>query len=252
MEPRLAEILGRLAGSADKRSGEDLGARLRQLVETAPPSPSGSALEVALRSHRWVLDRAADGGLPLTAAGYLKPADVVALAEVLPTMQDWPWSITREVDVHPLHHFRESLQSAGLLRKHQGRLVLTKTGQQARIDPARLWAQLRARLIPAKPAFDGFVGIVILLHAATTAEERLDMVAIARTMVSLGWSHQGGKPVLADDVWPVWNDLWAGIGNVGSLDGRGLMSRSLSGEALSLVRDVLLEEDPVPYPGPTS
>jgi hypothetical protein len=30
-------------------------------------------LSAVLRAHQWFLDRAEDGGIPLTSAGYLKP-----------------------------------------------------------------------------------------------------------------------------------------------------------------------------------
>ena len=43
-------------------------------------------LTTYLRAHRWFLNRARDGGIPLTSAGYLKPADVVTTSEIVPAM----------------------------------------------------------------------------------------------------------------------------------------------------------------------
>ncbi|GAB2884597.1 hypothetical protein GCM10027026_40010 [Myroides odoratimimus subsp. xuanwuensis] len=246
LDPRLAAILGPLG---DTPTGRDLRERLTQLVEAAPASPVDDELEDALRAHRWVLDHAADGGLALTAAGYLKPVDVVALSEVLPTMQDWIFSITREVDVHPLHRFRVSMQGLGLLRKYKGALVLTKSGTRLRDDPVALWEHLRDQLVPGDPPFAETAGIVVLLHAATSPGGRADGHAIADTMGLLGWVYPGGRPVIADDVSPVWNELWTKVGNVGSrpaeTSGPRLVDRTLSDVALSLVRDALVTQVPL-------
>ncbi|MFT3833173.1 MAG: hypothetical protein QM711_07605 [Micropruina sp.] len=43
----------------------------------------------ALVAYRHLLEQADGDGLPLTAAGYLRPADVQTLAAVMPTMRDW-------------------------------------------------------------------------------------------------------------------------------------------------------------------
>ena len=42
-----------------------------------------------LRAYQWFLDRAKDGGIPLTTAGYLKPSDVEEASKVVPAMNDW-------------------------------------------------------------------------------------------------------------------------------------------------------------------
>ena len=167
------------------------------------------------------------------------------MAEVVPTMQDWLWPVSREVDVHPLRHFRASMQSAGLLRKYKGTLLLTKLGRQLRQDPVRLWTHLRDRLVPADPPFDETACLVLLLRAATTPAGRLHIGAIAETMGLLGWAHSGGQPVTEGDVWPVWNDLWVSLGNVGPGTAGQVADRTLSEAALSLVRDALLDEAPV-------
>lgn len=96
-----------------------------------PPPPDRHELRASLRSFSWFLDRAGDGGIPLTAAGCLKPADMRAAAQVLPTMGDWIGEANRETHATPVLHFRKLLQSLGLLRKHKGALQQTRAGSGA-------------------------------------------------------------------------------------------------------------------------
>jgi hypothetical protein len=50
----------------------------------------------------------------------------------------------------PLLHFRQTLQTMGLLRKHKGTLVLTRAGAAAQGDPSKLWDHLSSRLLPGE------------------------------------------------------------------------------------------------------
>ena len=83
LDPRLAALIDRLTYSP---VGEDLASRALSLLDERPV-PDEQALHASLTPFIWFLDRAAEGGIQLTASGYLKPADVTAAAEVLPTMQ---------------------------------------------------------------------------------------------------------------------------------------------------------------------
>lgn len=239
IDPRLAEILERLH---DAPLGTSLTDRLVQLVEVAPPTPTGHDLQRAISAHQWLLDRAAAGGLPLTAAGYLKPADVKALAEVLPTMLDWPFGVSREINTQPVLAFREFMQRVGLLRKYKGTLVLTTAGKAAQRDTDSLWRHLADRLIPTRPAFDGAATVLLLVHTATSPDERIDMHAVTRTLVQLGWSHSTGQPVTNADVQWIANDVWHAIGDVGPFVGSRLLDRKPSPPAIALIRDALLTE----------
>ncbi len=109
-------------------------------------------------------------------------------------------------------------------------------------DPGRLWEHLAGTLIPTASSFAETARIVILVHMAA-AQDRIDISAIARTMTELGWSHEGGPAVGRDDIYPIWNDLWAALGNVGEVAGRARsLDRRLSPEAVSLIRDALFTE----------
>jgi len=108
-----------------------------------------------------------DDGLALTSAGYLKPVDVQAAAEVLPETATWIGKNTREGQTAPVLWFREGLQRMGLLRKYRGRLLLTKAGAKARRDPEVLWRHLAQRLLPGSE--DSFAAEATLLTLASIA-----------------------------------------------------------------------------------
>ncbi len=205
----------------------------------------------ALAAHRWVLERANGDGLPLTAAGYLKPADVQALAGVLPTMDDWIFQVSREIDAYPVLSFREHLKDIGLLRKYKGSLRLTKAGREGLADATQLWRRVAESLVPAEPGFNADTRVVILVHAATT-EGEIDVDAVAKVLTALGWSHRDGSPVSRGEVFQVWNGLWDVVGNVGErAAGHHRSDRTLSVAARILVHDALFDEtesESIPQP----
>jgi hypothetical protein len=123
-----------------------------------------------LRAYQWYLNRAKDGGIPLTTAGYLKPADVEEASKVVPVMSDWIGKRNREIQCYPLLRFREGVQSLGLMRKHKGILLLTKAGVAAQRDPDRLWEHLAGRLIPkSDEKFDAQATLLMLAFAAASS-----------------------------------------------------------------------------------
>jgi hypothetical protein len=79
-EPRLVDVVNRLRYSS---VGEDLSARMLTLVSEPTELPA-EELQAALVAHSWFLDRAKGGGIELTSAGYLKPADVEEASAVVP------------------------------------------------------------------------------------------------------------------------------------------------------------------------
>lgn len=240
IHPTAAHLLGELG---DAPEGVDLRGRLMRMIEQAEPSPTGRDLEAALRTHRWLLDRAAGDGLPLTAAGYLKPALVKELAEVLPTMAEFPFPVSREVDAHPVQAFRRHVQEIGLLRRRKDALVLTPAGRAAQVDPLVLWQVLGERLVPDID-YPRLVRVALMLHMATEPERRPDMRAVARAMGLLGWRLPDG-PVTESNIWPVYNDLWHALGNVGPLLPQRIHDRIPGPAAISLIRDALLHQVPL-------
>jgi hypothetical protein len=115
LDPRLAALIDRLTYSA---VGDDLASRALSLLDDRP-TPGEEALHASLKPFIWFLDRASDGGIPLTANGYLKPADVTAVAELLPTMQGWIGKANREIDTTPVLHFQQGSPGVGLTPQAQ-------------------------------------------------------------------------------------------------------------------------------------
>lgn len=238
LHPVLTTVLNQLEGTALGQAFKD------RAVEVSTPKVLGDPVDcaAALTAHRWLLERADGDGLPLTAAGYLKPVDVKALAAVMPEMDSWIFNVGREIDAHPVLYFREQLKEIGLLRKYKGTLRLAKAGRAGLADPNALWRHLAETLIPTENEFESYAAVVILVHAATSEGEP-DVNAIARTMTALGWKHQNDVPVTRADIYPIWNDLWTALGNIGERTvGECPSSRVLSGPARVLVNEALFEE----------
>lgn len=239
LHPALTDVLKALDGMPFGQDFRERAVEVSTSKLLSDPVDHGTALT----AFRWVLDHADGDGLPLTAAGYLKPADVRALAAVLPTMHDWPFAMAHEIDVHPVLCFREYLMSMGLLRRYKGSLRLTKAGRDARGDASLLWMHLADTLVPVDPGLDAEASAVILVHAATTDEE-IDIDAVMRTLTALGWTYQDGSPIDIGEVYDIWNELWTVLGNVGERTGHDDLDRTLSPEARIIIHDALFDEIP--------
>ncbi|GAA4847169.1 hypothetical protein GCM10023221_27370 [Luteimicrobium xylanilyticum] len=191
--PRLLELVNML-GYVEP--GVELADRLVPLG-SEPARPSSDELAAALRPHLWFLDRPGDGGIPLTAAGYLKPADVEAVAALIPTMAGWIGKANREDLTVPVRSFRESLvKPLGLLRKYRGRLLLTRAGAACRDLPDVLFDHLAARLAPSNErTFAGDADVLVLAHAAVSTGADLPLRSIASLLTEVGYQYSDGDPI---------------------------------------------------------
>ncbi len=190
-DTRLAELIYRLAHSP---AGEELTSAAYALIgERAVPDEE--ALRASLKPFTWFLDRVGSNGIALTAAGYLKPADVEATAKFLPTMTGWIGKANRESETWPVLRFREALQSLGLLRKVHGNLRLTRAGKNAQEAWEELWNHLADRLVPTKEGFETDATLLLLLCAATSTDGELPLDSIAVALSHLGWQTGGGQPI---------------------------------------------------------
>lgn len=191
VDVRLIELVHMLSYTPH---GGDLAAAALTLADPRPSDPG--ALAASLRAFQWFLDRAKDGGIPLTGAGYLRPADVEEASKVLPAMGDWIGKHNREAQSAPLLHFRESLLSLGLLRKNKGKLLLTKAGAAAQRDPEKLMEHLAGRLVP-KPEekFDQQATLLLLAFAAASAGATLPYGKLAALLGEFGWQQRDGRPL---------------------------------------------------------
>jgi hypothetical protein len=154
--------------------------------------------DAAMRPVLWFLRRAKGEGIPLTSAGYLRPDDVQAAAEVVPGAKGWIGKKNRETQTIPVLQIREMLQSMGLLRKRNGRLLLTKAGERALMESGFLWGHIASRLIPAKPRFEQEASQVILL-CALAPDGALDENLVAEAVDALGWKTDG-RPLFFHEI----------------------------------------------------
>lgn len=199
LDRRLIDLIDRLAYSP---LGEDLQTRAVALMSDPEP-PDRKELDGSLRAFTWFLDRAADGGISLTAAGYLRPADVAAVARVLPTMGGWIGKANRESETTPVLHLRKTLQSPlGLLRKHKGVLRLTRSGASAQQAPEELWNHLADRLVPAADGFDTDAALLLLAYAATSAGSDIPLDDVATALTDVGWRAES-RPIERWDLYRI-------------------------------------------------
>jgi hypothetical protein len=199
VDRRLIQILDRLAhGPLD----EELQRRAFALLGDPGP-PDVDELQTAMAAFRWFLDRAAEGDIPLTAAGYLRPVDVMAAAKVVPAMHRWIGKAHRESDSVPILVFREALQSLGLLQKRKGVLRLTRAGRRAQQDPETLFSHLADRLVPSADGFDAEATLLSLAFAVSSAGVELEVDVIAAALTELGWRTGNGLPVEGYDLYRI-------------------------------------------------
>ncbi|MGA9373795.1 MAG: plasmid pRiA4b ORF-3 family protein [Mycobacterium sp.] len=191
IDTRLVDLVHRLTYAP---YGDDLTEAAVTLAGAQPLDTATAADN--LRAYQWFLDRAKDGGIPLTTAGYLKPAEVEEASKVVPAMNDWIGKRNREIQCYPLLRFREGVQSLGLLRKHKGALLLTKAGVAAQRDPNRLWEHLAGRLIPkSDEKFDAQATLLMLAFAAASAGSKLPFDKMTALLAELGWRYSDGRSI---------------------------------------------------------
>ena len=200
LRPDLTILISRLTGKVQV----DAQARAQSL--TQEPLTSADAREHALTPIMWFLQYVGTTGLTLTAAGYLRPVDVIAAAGQIPAASWWYGERNRESQMIPVLYFREGLQSIGLLRKAKGRLDLTKAGTKAMSDSEALWLHLIERLPEGKPGtFAGHAGLLLLLQVASSPAGAKDPYArIAAALNSVGWRAHGDELVREYDA--MWAD----------------------------------------------
>ena len=239
----LVDLVTRLRGS---RIGEAMVIRLLTLLNDRPVRTGPEERASVLAPMLWFLDRVGEDGLALTSAGYLRPVDVSAAAHVVPGGARWVGRANREAHTYPVLRFRESLQGMGLVRKHRGRLQLTKAGQRARGNPAQLWGYLAGRLPLGRPgSVENHAGWVSLLLAATSADGVVSAPEVAEALTEFGW-RDGRDRREPRDVVSEYSARWVASGTLEVLESlgreprRASASRALSPEAADLAADTIL------------
>ena len=176
----------------------------------------------ALTHLRWLLRRIGDDGITLTASGYVPPAHIEAARSEL----DWgdrclPDS-TREVDNSYIQRFRDSAQTLGLIRKHKGKLVLSKRGAELLDRDDDLWEHVLATLPLGSEPIEREAGLLLLLTVAAGASADERRVAMSEGLAALGWWNEDGSALTQFDVsWVAapTQDFLSTIGALGPIGG---------------------------------
>ncbi|OLT24602.1 hypothetical protein BJF83_06345 [Nocardiopsis sp. CNR-923] len=196
---------------------------LAAAAATPEEEPSAAIVRAAVGPYTWLLDHIGDDGVKLTGAGYLPPASVREAAEALNLTGRWLGMANREVQTLPVLNLRESAQKTGLLRKHKGRLLLTKVGKEAREDPRALWDHLAARMPPTPKAEVERLGCLVAVLAVAAGSRDVPS-EVAAVLTGLGWRVDGGLSVNSSAAWDAMYEVWAVLDTMGGWS-KGSFSR---------------------------
>jgi hypothetical protein len=213
--PHVVELVNMMSFTDD---GADLGPRLAQLTPD-PPISDNEELADALGAFLWFLDQAGGDGIPLTAAGWMRPAVVEQAATRIPQMTGWIGKANREDLTQPVMHFRDLLiKQLGLLRKHKGRLLLTRAGAAARGRPDVLFRHLTERLTPpdAPRVFAAEANLLILTRAAVSPGEPLPLDKLADLLTYLAFKNHDGSPPRGHQLRHYDGAVWGVLTNIGA------------------------------------
>ena len=170
---------------------ERRGARLLREVLGRPLShgPTAVSDDEAARlteTYRIFLDVIGDG-LPLTAAGYLKPAVVEQVAERTGIGDWWIGKANREDQTYPVADIRRTARALGLVSVRKGRLAPTAAAQRCRQDSQALWRHIVGRLpLGSKDAERqaGWMALSVVGSGTPPEEWRSE---ISELLYDLGW-----------------------------------------------------------------
>ncbi|CAN5373545.1 hypothetical protein BH23ACT6_BH23ACT6_18790 [soil metagenome] len=197
MHPALDDLLSR----AEPGIRQELARLLDWVGEHAAYQDDGPELDPhtlarAVLPWRLLLEIAGTDGIPLTAAGWMRPAVVQEVYDELGMGREWIGKGNREDLTLPVLELRESAQRVGLLRKSKGRLLATPAGRRASEDDEALWEHLAARALPSRPGFERDASVLWLL--GVSAEGDPDAVSahlLAEWLSALGWRSADGADV---------------------------------------------------------
>ncbi len=177
---------------------------LLTMIPDEPPELTEEAVSTAVAGVRVLLDMVGQDGLPLTGAGYLKPAVVTELVQRLDLTDHICGQGNREDQTPAVYSLRQAAQRAKLVRKYKNRLVLSPAARKAGDDDRALLRQLLTALPAGKGAeFDA--GVAILLATAVGMEYESTLRLVAALITSLGWTIDGRRAnalQVASLTWP--------------------------------------------------
>ncbi len=175
----------------------------------------------------WMVARVGSDGLPLTKAGYLRPADVNALMIELGWASRWIGKANREEMTAPAAMLRRAAIASRLVRSYKGALVLTPAVRRLRDDPVALWFHVADALPVEKHRGQrtaAVLGILAALAALDQDHQDSDSASAisasfdpVQVMASLGWANRDGKPLDSFDIYASWRKTGEVLSSLGIL-----------------------------------
>lgn len=145
-------VLGRRSRTGEREAVEVELAQLCVRASTERHAELGpEVLAEIARPYRYLVDLAGEDGIPLTAAGWMKPAYVQRIYQDLALDEEWIGMGNREDQTGPVLQLRETCQQVGLLRKHKGRLLRTRLARSLTTDEG--YVELRAVTYRVRPVW---------------------------------------------------------------------------------------------------
>lgn len=195
--------------------------RLRRLVAAArldqPVSVEPDIAARMLRPYAWLLERVGEEGITLTGAGYLPPADVEAAVQQLGLGEEWIGKGNREHLTAPVWHLRESARAMGLVRKHRGRLLLTRAGRALGGDPVGLWWHVAERMPPSSDDLCEQQAGALLLLAVAAHDTQEWRQLVAELLDAIGWVHSDGTRLTGSAAVHAARHTWFTLGRIDAL-----------------------------------
>lgn len=145
----------------------------------------------------------------------------------------------------PVLEFRESAMHVGLLRKYQGKLLLTPRARGLRDDPVALWRYL-ALSVPLAKALPVVCDVGILLLAAVVGRAS-DLIGddpheyVARMLRMAGWGWPDGTETSKWEARDIAGDTYTVLVRIGALvpDWHGSEPATPTADGALFARDAL-------------
>ena len=186
-----------------------------------------------------MLRNASEGGLELTAAGYLRPAVVKDFSRHLPEMRQWIFPVTTEEHTLPVLYFHHYLRDIKLLRKYKQSLLVTKRGKQSASSVEILWRELADTVIRERNHFDEAAAVVTLIYVGSEQSFDFDRQEALDVLSAQGWRHPDHSSLELFDLWDAVEDARNILKNIDGAPGEITSDREITINAQLLIRDAL-------------
>ena len=182
----LTEELASLVEYSQSRGMRGLRDALAHPASHGPTEVSADAAAAMTEPFRIQLDVVGEGA-SLTSAGYLKPADVLQIAQRLNLTDWWPGTANREDLTWPVAQLRAVARTVGLVSVRKGRITPTQAARRCAGDPAALLDHIVGRLPVGSSDAERHAGWAALAVAGRETPAELWEQETSGLIFELGW-----------------------------------------------------------------